>query len=690
MTGQKKDAANGGSKNPKKAKVSLLRVTFLSAVGAVLMACVFGVLWLSEIGIFRISEASFGPLLNHRQVDNTVVFDRHNDKIGEIFNRYHVYVQYSDLPKDLVNAILAIEDRSFFQHRGVDIRGIARAAYDRLRGGKVSQGASTITQQVVRHFLLTKEKTIERKLKEAVLAIKLERMISKERIFELYANVMFLGNGSYGVGAAAQRYFGKELGQLQTHEFALIAGLFQSPSRYNPQKYPKRARFRQKQVLTAMLQSNMVSEADWQKLARLPLNYKEYRPLNQEFAPYFVDHVAERARQILGGTILNKGLRIYTTLDPKLQQMAQESLSERTDVFQKAKNLVLIPYESRKKSPAIQGAIISSNPKTGEILAMVGGRDYDRTKFNRTIHAKRQPGSAFKPIIYSLALSKGFKWSDLIYVSPVAVKNYRPKNFSRQFLTETTLLRAFYLSINTPAVEVGAQLGLQNVLDHAKRLGVETELKQETGSLLGGSEVTMSDLLRVYSTIVNKGVRVSQYAIARIEDSEGKILYQVPSVEERSKEVLSEQDAFLMVQGMRAVFYNGTAYAENDLGHFAAGKTGTSNDSRDNWFVGASPEVATAVWVGSDRSFEFLSAATGTSLALPIWATYMRKAFSVYKPTPFTMPPGIVKERVHSKYGYKTSAGLTMYFKKGQEPLRDSSDLKVLSETGKFRTLFEN
>ena len=602
----------------------------------------------------------------------------------------HVLVPIHNLPERLKQAIIAIEDRNFFHHKGIDLRGIGRAIFARIRGSKLKQGASTITQQLVRHFLLSRDKTLERKAKEAVLSIYLEQKMSKEKILELYTNVLFLGNGAYGVGAAAYRYFGRPINDLKLHEFALIAGLFQSPSRYNPQNYPGRAKKRQRQVLRAMYECGMITKQQYIHAKKTPLVYKTYRSVNTKVAPYFLDYVKDQAESILGRQILNRGLRINTTLDPRLQKVARKSFQEKKEIFQKARKWALIPYKYKRSNPKIQGSLLTINPQTGEVLAMVGGRNYNKSKFNRTIQSKRQPGSAFKPIIYSLALAKGMKWSDLIYVSPVAVNNYRPKNFSRMFLTETTLQRAFFKSINTPAVEIGVKLGVGEIIRHAKNLGIRQTLKPETGTILGSSEVTSLEMATAYGTFANRGIRVNPIAITSISTREGKILYEAPPPRERSQKALSPQDAYLMVEGMRSVFYYGTAASENDMGDYAAGKTGTSNNSRDNWFCGFTPNLATVVWVGSDRAFDFLGKATGTSLALPLWAHYMRQAVRHVPAPPFERPVGIISKKVHPQYGYTTTSGLRMYFKKGHEPTREHSDLKVLSETGRYRTLFEN
>ncbi len=671
--------------------LSCFRICFYSSLGAAVVAVIFGMYWAKELSSTFVNDAQLDTIINYQPVDNTLVYDREGNKIGEIFTSYHVMIPYEKLPPDLIKAIVAIEDRRFFNHDGVDPRGIMRAIYDRLRNQEShQQGASTLTQQLVRHFLLSKERSIDRKIREIILSVMLEKRISKEKILELYTNVLFMGNGSYGVGAAAQRYFDKKLAQLETHELALLAGLFQSPSRYNPHRYPQRAKARQKQVLQAMYDTGMLTKAQYDELVAKPLVYKEYKPISDEVAPYFVDYIKDQAESLLSSNLLNKGLRIYTTLDPKLQKLAKSTLAEKKDIFDLAGRLVIVPYESKGEDPEIQGAMVSSNPKTGEILAMVGGRDYQQSKFNRTVQALRQPGSSFKPIIYSLALSKNLKWSDLLYIGPISIDNYRPKNFSNTFLTETTMLKAFYKSVNTPAVEIGARLGLQNVIDHAYNLGIKTPLKVELGTMIGSSDVTMLDMMRVYNSIANLGKRVDLYAISKVTNREGKVIFEIQPTEERTKDVMAPQDAYLMLQGMRAVFLHGTAYAEHDMGEFAAGKTGTSNKSKDNWFCGFTPNLTTVVWVGSDKSFDFLGSATGTALALPIWASYMRKAIAFRAPPPFTEPPGIVSYRVNPQYGQRSGAGVTMYFKQGHEPSAESSPLQVLSDTGKYRAIFDN
>ena len=654
---------------------------FLSALGASAMLY----LWLCELNVFDISAEQLSLITAAKPTDNSLVFDRNGHKIGELFSTYHVYVPYANLPNSLVQAIIAIEDRSFRRHHGFDARGILRAAYAHLRGSRTNQGASTLTQQVVRHFLLPSERSMQRKVQEVALAMRLEGIMSKEQIFETYTNTLFLGNGAYGVGAAAYRYFGKSVEALAPEQSALIAGLFQSPSRYNPTRYPKRAKQRQMQVIRAMVQAKMISAKAGRELALRPLDYQEYQPANAATAPYFIDYVKEQATKLLGkkGSLGGQGLRIYTTLDDQLQRLAEASIKQSaSQLDQTAERTADVKAPDGKVSKAtIEAALISVDPRTGEILAMVGGRNYHRSQFNRTYQSLRSPGSAFKPAVYAQALLQHWKWSDVMLVSPISIQNYRPHTPEADFGKETTLLRAFFRSMNTPTIELGQKLGLRSVLQLAQRLGMRSPLKEEFGTLLGSSDATMLDMARMYSTFANAGTLVEEVAINRIESSSGEVLFQVPSAEARSKDVLSPQIAFLMTQGMRAVMQMGTGVAASHLSGVAAGKTGTSNESTDNWFCGYAPNLATVVWVGTDEHTEIFGDVTGGKLALPIWDHYMTSAFKARSPTPFAAPSGIVTSVVHPLFGNRSPTGVRMYFLKGQEPATEASALEVLSQS---------
>jgi penicillin-binding protein 1A len=675
--------------------VKIIRSTML--LGLVLSAglAVFSWLWLNELGLFSVSDSQLDLIVNRKPDDNSLVYDRDGNKIGEYFNTYNIYIPYEKIPKDMINAIVAIEDRSFWTHQGFDPRGIVRAAIAKVKGHSLQQGASTITQQVVRHFLLPKEKSIQRKLQEISLAWHLEKKLPKEKIIEIYANTMFLGNGSYGIGAAAYRYFGKSIDQLKTQEFALIAGLFQSPSRYNPSRHPKRAKQRQTLVLKSMYAAGMLNFPRTQKLIKATLAYEEYKPINTATSPYFIDYVKEQAMNLLrekGRSVDGQGLRIYTTLDTKMQKLAEQSIEESAELLNQAQSRVaqIRDKKGKVRQATLETAILSVDPRSGEILSMVGGRDYSKTKYNRTYQAMRSPGSAFKPIVFSLALEKKMRWSDVIYVSPVSINNYRPHTPDEDFLTETTLMRAFYRSMNTPTIEVGQRLGLGPVIEHAKKLGIRSPIKEEFGSMLGSSDVTMMDMARVYSAFANEGNLVDQIAIRKIVDRSGKIIYKAPTVAERTTRVMTPQIAYLMTQGMRAVLAMGTGYTSARLAGVAAGKTGTSNDSADNWFCGYTGNHVAITWVGTDEHAKIHGDVTGGKLALPIWDRYITKTFDVRKPGGFRAPSGLVTTFIHPKFGNRSPNGVRMYFLRGNEPPQDSSALEVLSQSqeGNYRNIF--
>ena len=653
---------------------------------------VCAVYYLDEFGMFSINKARFAPILSWKATDNTLIYDREGNKIGEIFSNYHIYTPYEKLPPNLINAIIATEDREFFDHNGLNPKSMMRAAWVYLSSNRrqFTQGASTITQQLVRHFLLPKEKTISRKIKEISLALKLEKLISKEKILEIYTNTLFLGDGAYGVGAAAKRYFDKPLNDLELHELALIAGLFQSPSRYNPHRFPNRAKKRQRHVLRSMRAAGFIGPKQARFWAHKPLNYQSYRSLYGAKAPYFVDYIREKAKNLLdSANIKNKGLRIHTTLSPQLQNLAEQAIAKQSELLEKIEIDRDHPPADREKNLKkfkLEVAMTVTNPQTGELLAMVGGRNYQNSKFNRAVQAKRQPGSAFKPIVYSLALNLGSRWNDVIYVSPISLAgNYRPRSPQEDYMTQTTLLRAFYRSMNAPTLELGQKLGMQAVLEHAQKLGVRSPMTSEFGTMLGASELTLLDLARVNGSFANNGVLTELVGIRHIEDRTGAILYKASPPEERSEQVLSPQVAFLTVQGLRQVLMRGTGWKFSHLSKLAAGKTGTSNESKDNWFTGFTSNLVAVTWVGSDDSSPIYGNTQGGTVALPIWADFIENAQELNPSSPFEAPEGGKAVRVNVKSGVPSEEGLKMWFLEESLPEKTDTPIKEFSTIKSFR-----
>ena len=671
---------------------SFLRAIAVTLVVGGAVALGATLFYLHELGVFAFSKESIAKILNWEPDDNTVIYDRDGGKLGEVFSQYHIYYPYEKLPAGMVQAILAIEDRSFWSHIGIDPRGMARAAFRDITGtSRYRQGGSTITQQIVRNFLLTREKTIARKVGEIFLALKLESFMEKRKILEIYANSLFLGSGAYGVGAAAKRYFDKNLEELDVHEFAMIAGLFQSPSRYNPHKHLKRCKKRQLQVLRAMVANGNLSRRRAARYARRPLDIKPYTSMFGKHAPYFVDYAREQARSLLKmSSLKNQGLRVYTTLSPQVQELAEKAVAESTPLLEKYnKSVEQVRKDGKTYQPELEAALLAMDPRTGEITAMVGGRDYEKSQFNRTIQAKRQPGSGFKPIVYSLALSRGYKWSDLLYVSPITLAgHYRPRNAQKDYLTETTLLRAFYRSMNAPTMEVGQKLGVRRVIRKAREMGIYSEMKQEFGTLLGSSETTMLDMLRLYGGFANSGRLLEPIAIKEIQDKHGQILYKAPRLVRRSERVLSKAVNYLMVEGMRQVLIRGTGYKAAGLARWAAGKTGTSNDARDNWFNGFTTHSVAIVWVGTDEHVPVHGNANGSTLALPIWTRFMEQMVEADPPDRFHSPEGVQKLYVHPNYGRRTEDGIVMWFLDDLLPTGDEVPMHGISQARDFRDPF--
>ncbi len=655
-------------------------------------------LWLKTLGVFNLDHRMMDILTNYNYQDNSLVLDRDGNKIAEIFDRYHVFVPYKDLPQEFINALIAIEDKSFYEHHGIDIKGILRAISARIRTGKINQGASTLTQQLVRRVFLTTEKTIDRKLLEIAWALEVEKHLSKEKIIEIYTNSMFLGHGAYGLGAAAQRYFGKQAKDLTSAESALIAGLFQSPSRYNPAKYPERAKKRQIQVIESLRRSGFINYEGARQLNEAPLNYKTYKFSSTHRATWFVDHVQELIPELSGlrnKNIKHHGLRIYTSLDQRLQSMAERSLQvyeSRLNEIETKTGRILDPTTNRHRNASLEAAMLVTDPNTGDILAMVGGRDYAKSQFNRTMNAMRSPGSAFKPIVYAEALLHGYKWSDVIFVSPVNIDNYRPKNPEDDYLTETTMMRAFYRSMNAPTVEIATKIGLPAIISRARAMGIQSPIKNEFGTALGSSDVTMADLARVYGSFASGGISTDLSPIIKITDADGTVLWERSPLVLRQKRVLNSQISYLMTQGMKAVLTTGTGSKSADLARFAAGKTGTSNDSADNWFCGFTPDLVSIVWVGTDEHAPIFSNISGGAVALPIWDQFLRSTLAVRPPKPLYRPDGIIEATIHPRYGHRVASGAHMYFLNGNQPTETESALERVENSfdGGYRNVFRH
>ena len=561
----------------------------------------------------------------------------------------HRPVRLRDVPFSLLQAVLAAEDHRFFDHRGIDLRGLLRAAWVNLRSGRVAQGGSTITQQLVKNRLLDPKRTLRRKLDEAWLATLIEWRYSKERILEAYLNEVYLGQRGAipirGVASASRAYFNKEVHQLTVAEAALLAGMIRAPNTYSPGVNPARARERRDVVLARMRELGRLSAADYEAARRQPVRVQSAVAATQT-APYFADHVRQELEARFGsGALDGRDVRVFTTLDLTLQRLA-ESAVERGLARLEAQRPRLRGADDAHR---LQAALVALDPVTGHIRAMVGGRRYLSSQFNRVTLAHRQPGSAFKPFVYAAALAapgaggRGFTLATFLDDSPLTLTvdgaPWSPRNYEDRYLGRVTVREALQQSLNAATVRLAQDVGLSTIVERARALGIESRLDPVPAMALGAFEVTPLELAHAYLPFFNGGQRTPPaHAVRSLQLSGGA----VEANDEVSTSVMSPAEAYLMTSLLEGVIKAGTGASARALGVTGdvAGKTGTTNDGRDAWFVGGNPGLLVAVWVGYDSDEAHgLSGAEG---ALPIWAEFMRPALdSAGGPRTFSMPAGV-------------------------------------------------
>jgi penicillin-binding protein 1B len=556
-------------------------------------------------------------------------------------------VKLVEVPKILVQAVLAAEDRRFLEHYGIDWRGVLRAMVANLKSGRVVQGGSTLTQQLIKNFFLTGSRTMERKITEAVMALLAEWHYGKLEILETYLNEIYLGQrgsrGIYGVWEGAQFYFGKEPKDLTIGEAAMLAGLIRSPAHLSPMRNPTVAKRRRDEVLRALADGGEITGEEFRQALGEPLPSRA--PIAEATeAPYFVDYVrGELEDEYSSSTLTSEGFRIFTTLDPSLERAAEEAVT-----------LGLAALEKRhpalaKKPETLQGALLAVQPHTGEIKAMVGGRSYGESQFNRVTEAARQPGSVFKPIVFVAALEdeeqKGARTflptrrvPDTPFTWLYEGRRWSPENYNQEYHAEVTLRQALELSLNSATARIAQEVGLDHIHDVAMRLGLPESLPRIPSMVLGSVEVTMYEIAEAFATIANLGFRAEPSAVRAVLDVDGRPI-------ERNvlgaSQAISPRVAYLVTAMMQGVVDRGTAHQVRSAGleFAAAGKTGTSNDGRDAWFVGFTPDLLVVVWVGFDRND--VVGLSGAQAALPIWIEFMKTVTAGQPSTPFLVPPGI-------------------------------------------------
>ena len=566
----------------------------------------------------------------------TTLYDRHGRVIYQFFEERREYIPLDRISPALRKAFISLEDRRFYRHWGMDLRRTFSSFLINLFSLRIRQGGSTITQQLARNMFLGHERTLKRKILEFALALKLEATFTKDEILERYLNQIYFGEGVYGVQSASKFFFGKNAWDIDLNEAALLAGLPKNPNGYSPYKHPQRADLRRKTVLTAMLRNGVIDKKTYDSLLKNPpkLQPKPKTTFGGD-APYFAELVRLYVIERYGEDFLYRGGgKIYTTLDLDLQRIANDVIKTSLDHYEKKWKFLKPKYSDYKggEPKYLQAAMIVYDT-LGGILAYVGGRDFQHSQFDRVRLAKRQPGSAFKVFVYTAAFSKGYSLGDTIRDEPIEMidelgRIWSPQNYDEKYDGLINLRRALALSKNTPAIKLTLDVGPSYVVNIAKKMGINSDIKPYPSIALGGVEVTLWDITRAFGTLMNEGKRFNPYFITRIEDAYGNVFEEgKPSL----VQVLDPNVAKMTTYAMTYVVCCGTAsnssaYGWDNSKMPAAGKTGTTNDYRDTWFIGFSPYMVAGVWVGYDSLRVIFPGATGSELAVPIWAKFMVQA----------------------------------------------------------------
>ena len=759
-----------------------------------------GVLIFSILWSFSNKIPDYKFLKNYKPPVSSKVYSGDGTLVADFSREKRIFVPYESIPLNVVNSFLSAEDKNFFTHPGVDAKGVLRAIIKNISNiikSRRLEGASTITQQVAKNFLLTNEVSINRKIKEAILAFRIERALTKERILELYLNQIYLGGGAYGVAAASLEYFDKSIKDLSYEESALLAALPKAPSRYNPYKNIELAKFRRDLVLNNLLENGYIDNQNYQKLINKKISLRKKEKVFLEDAQYFIEDVRKKIIEDLTyDKVYKQGFNINTPIDLKLQKIATSSLREGLSSYDKRKgwrgpltNLKkykknwskdLLNYKleksinwklaivkkidkfsinvetednkkgiiryndiswtkkefnelfeigdviyvkkidekffSLKQLPKINGAIVVMDPYTGRVLAMSGGFSFKRSEFNRATQALRQPGSAFKPFVYALALENDYSPSTLILDAPLVLdqgedlKQWKPENYGKKFYGPSTLRTGLEKSRNLMTVRIAQNLGLNKIVNFSEQLGIYDNPDELLSISLGSAETTLIKLTSAYSAFVNGGKLVSPILIDRIQDSEGNTILNneirkckncnqisyssdnYPEITDSYKQIFSSETAYQMTSILEGVILRGTGKKLKDLNLNIGGKTGTTNKNTDTWFIGFTSNLVIGVYAGSDNPESLGKYETGAKTALPIFRTFVEKTASKSESRPFKVPEGIIMMVVDPETGqrvkYSTKDTIIENFKKkdiaNNEVLNTNINMKDSNNIFKF------
>jgi penicillin-binding protein 1A len=586
--------------------------------------------------------------------------------IREFYKQDRVLLKIEEIPDQVQRTFLSIEDRRFYSHFGIDFFRIGSAALKDIRHWEIREGASTITMQLATDLFFTKEQTFTRKIKEALLALRIERTYSKDEILEMYLNQIYFGGGGYGIEAASQRFFGTSVDSLELHQVALLAGLQKNPSGYNPFRNPERARKRRNVCLAMMRDFEVIDRAQFDSLRVKSLDVVPRERGDADFAGYFTEHVRQILAQKYGDQeVYAGGLTVYTTLDPYLQRVAEDSMEvmltslEARQEYDFTRAVYLDSLETLDSlglapdlaPDYLQSGAVALDPHNGHIKVMVGGRSFREKKFNNVLQARRQPGSAFKTFIYIAALKHGYSPSDVMLDTPIVIEMpngevYKPRNFSEKFHGAVSLRHALDKSINIPAVKLLQKLGGPAVIGTAHDLGIKSRLMPYLSLALGAQEVTLLEMTSAFGVMAAEGIRAEPMAILKIVDRNGNTLEEF---REQREEVLSPQISYMVTDMLRTVIDEGTGRRARWMGLRipCAGKTGTSNEYADGWFIGYSPDLAVGVWTGfSHKAVSMGRGMVGANASLPLWTWIMKAAHPGNRSRDFDRPPGITEAMV--------------------------------------------
>jgi penicillin-binding protein 1A len=594
----------------------------------------------------------------------SVVYDRHKQLIGNLFYSRRIWVDFKAIPKVLCQAVVATEDSRFYAHNGVDLQGIARAVYHNLLPGGAMEGGSTITQQLAKIALLSSERTLARKVRDMTLALQIEQTYTKDEILTMYLNSVYLGHGNIGVEAASRFYFGKPVSRLRLPEAAVLAGIIRSPENYSPFKHPRTAKKRRDWVLQKMWEQKMISRTRYKTARATGIRLTKINKV-AAVGGYFLDYVRECLLHegFSEADLQSGGYKIYTSLDLKLQKVAERTMTR------------LPQLPGAKMQP--EGALLSLNPETGEIVAMVGGHSYAATQYNRSVRSYRQPGSAIKPFVYATALEKGFTAASIVDDKPLTItlangKLWSPENYDRIYRGRLTLREALRNSVNTVAVQLLQKIGIKAVAEQMERMGINSLVKHGANNdlslaplSLGGltKGVTPLEITAAYVPFANLGIYVKPIAVNQITDRQGNVLKKFQTVKHSA---LSPQTAYIITMLLKDVVEKGTGVRAALQGYEVAGKTGTTSDYTNAWFVGYTPELVTTIWMGNDSQGVPMSSVKGnigSAAAAELWHDYMEEVVAKSPASQFVTPPGIVWVNISPETGKAVPAffGLNGY-----------------------------